>query len=111
MNEEEITNFEEKLEIPLKLKCLYNIAQLDKKKEYSYSDLERQLGFNKPRWDVRELFDYLVAKSFLIFCKKTLGVSFYKLDIKAIKKYLINHSSFSIFEGLAKSETLYFSPK
>lgn len=98
MKEEEIINFEEKLKVPVRLKCLYLLQGFDKKKEYCYSDLERGLGFNKPRWDIRQLFDFMVEKKLLIFLIKRLGVNFYKIDTKSIGKYLSEHESFKLAE-------------
>lgn len=79
--------FKEKLKIPMRLWHLLRIGQLSSRKEYSFSDVERSLGYNKPRIDVREVLEFLKNQELIILINDTFPKR-YKIRSKPILGWL-----------------------
>ena len=83
--------FEEKIKIPLRLWHLLRISQLDGSREYSFSDIERALGYNKPRIDIRETLGFLGEIGGISPIEGTFPKR-YKIRGKPIRKWLRNNT-------------------
>lgn len=68
-------------------KFFIEICLLNNKIEYSFSDIERALGFKKAKIDLRKLLKFLVEKNMLEHKKTIQGVNYYRINKNKMRDF------------------------
>lgn len=82
--------------IPISIEVLIKLTKIEKKGEYCFSDIERFLGYNTPRADVRRVLTTLINEKVMTLIEKRFGINIYKININALEDFINNLSGIKL---------------